>query len=56
MYNLLIAFAAGAVVTVAVRLAGLPLLAGVIPGVLVFLGLYILLARRVAEKLKALGP
>ena len=54
MYNLLIAFAAGLVVTVAVRLAGLPLLAGIIPGVLVFLGAYILLARRVAEKLKAL--
>jgi len=54
MYNLLIAFAAGVVVTVAVRLAGLPILAGVIPGVLVFLGAYILLARRVAEKLKAL--
>ena len=54
MYNLLIAFAAGVLVTIAVRLAGLPLLAGVIPGVLVFVGAYILLARRVAEKLKAL--
>ena len=54
MYNLLIAFAAGVVVTVAVRLAGLPLLAGIIPGVLVFIGVYILLARRIAEKLKAL--
>jgi tetratricopeptide (TPR) repeat protein len=54
MYNLLIAFAAGVVVTVAVRLAGLPLLAGVVPGVLVFLGVYVLLARRIAERLKAL--
>ena len=54
MYNLLIAFAAGVVVTVAVHLAGLPLLAGIIPGVLVFLGVYILLARRIAEKLKGL--
>jgi len=54
MYNLLIAFAAGVVVTVAVRLAGLPLLAGVVPGVLIFLGAYVLLARRIAERLKAL--
>jgi tetratricopeptide (TPR) repeat protein len=54
MYNLLIAFAAGVVVTVAVRLAGLPLLAGVVPGVLIFLGVYVLLARRIAERLKAL--
>ena len=54
MYNLLIAFAAGVLVTIAVRLAGLPLLAGVIPGVLIFVGAYILLARRVAERLKAL--
>jgi tetratricopeptide (TPR) repeat protein len=54
MYNLLIAFAAGAVVTIAVRLAGLPLLASILPGVLVFIGAYILLARRIAEKLKAL--
>src|ERR1700740_2971693 len=55
MYNLLIAFAAGAVVTIAVRLAGLPMLASILPGVLVFIGAYILLARRIAEKLKALG-
>src|SRR6516165_9561715 len=54
MYNLLIAFAAGVVVTIAVRLTGLSILAGIIPGVLVFIGAYILLARRVAEKLKAL--
>ncbi len=54
MYNLLIALAAGVVVTVAVQLAGLPLLAGIVPGVLVFFGAYILLARRIAERLKAL--
>lgn len=54
MYNLLIAFAAGVVVTVAVRLTGLPLLAGIVPGVLVFVGAYILLARRVAQRLQAL--
>jgi len=54
MYNLLIALAAGVVVTLAVHLAGFPWLAGIVPGVLVFLGAYILLARRIAEKLKAL--
>jgi tetratricopeptide (TPR) repeat protein len=54
MYNLLIAFAAGVVVAVAVRLAGLPVLAGVVPGVLVFLGVYVLLARRIAQRLQAL--
>ena len=54
MYNLLIAFAVGLVVTIAVRLAGLPLLAGVVPGVLVFLGVYVLLARRIAQRLQAL--
>jgi hypothetical protein len=54
MYNLLIAFAAGVVVTVAVRLAGLSWLAGIVPGVLVFVGAYVLLAKRIADKLKAL--
>ena len=54
MYNLLIAFAAGVVVTVAVRLAGLSWLAGIVPGVLVFVAAYFLLAKRVADKLKAL--
>jgi tetratricopeptide (TPR) repeat protein len=55
MYNLLIAFAAGVVVTVAVRLAGLPLYAGIVPGVLVLLGVYVLLARRIMKKLQALA-
>ena len=54
MYNLLIAFAAGVLVTVAVKLAGLSWLAGVVPGVLIFIGAYILLAKRIADKLKAL--
>jgi len=54
MYNLLIAFAAGVIVTVAVRLTGLPLYAGIVPGVLVLLGVYVLLARRVAQRLQAL--
>ena len=55
MYNLLIAFTAGLVVTVAVRLAGLPLYAGVVPGILVFVGAYVLLARRIMKKLQAVG-
>jgi hypothetical protein len=54
MYNLLIAFAAGLLVTLAVWLAGLPLLAGIVPGVLVLVGVYVLLARRIAQRLKAL--
>ena len=54
MYNLLIAFAAGVVVTVAVRLAGLSWLACIVPGVLVFIGAYVLLAKRIADKLKGL--
>lgn len=54
MYNLLIAFAAGVVVTLAVRLAGLPLYAGIVPGVLVFIGVYLLLARRISKRLQAL--
>jgi tetratricopeptide (TPR) repeat protein len=54
MYNLLIALAAGIVVTVAVRLAGLSWLAGIVPGVLVFVGAYFLLAKRIADRLKAL--
>jgi tetratricopeptide (TPR) repeat protein len=54
MYNLLIAFAAGLIVTVAVRLAGLPLYAGIVPGILVFIGVYLVLARRIAKRLQAL--
>jgi len=54
MYNVLIALGVGVVVTVAVRLAGFPLLAGLIPGVLAFVLTYVLLARRVANRLKAL--
>ena len=54
MYNLLIAFAVGVAVTAAVRLAGFPLLAGLIPGLLVLVGVYVLLARRIAKRLEAL--
>src|SRR5215475_13468368 len=48
MYNLLIALALGAAVTVGVHLAGFPLLAGLIPGFLA------LVARRIAKRLEAL--
>ncbi len=54
MWNLLIAFAMGLLVTVLVRLAHLPLYAGVVPGVLAMLGTFVVLARRVAKKIKAL--
>jgi tetratricopeptide (TPR) repeat protein len=54
MYNLLIGLAVGVAVTAAVRLAGLPLLAGLIPGVLALIATYILLARRIAKRLQAL--
>src|SRR5512147_228050 len=54
MYNLLIAVAAGVVVTIAVWLAGLSWLAGIVPGVLVLIGVYVLLAKRIADRLKAL--
>jgi len=54
MYNLVIAFAAGVIVALLVRLLGLPLWAGIIPGTIVFVGLYIVLARRIALKVQAL--
>jgi tetratricopeptide (TPR) repeat protein len=46
MLNLVYALVAGIVVTVAVKLFGFSIIAGIIPGTLVFLGLYIVLARR----------
>jgi len=54
MYNLIIAFAVGAAVTAGVTLAGFPLLAGLIPGLLAFVGTYVLLARRIAKRLEGL--
>lgn len=46
MLNLVYALAAGIVVTVAVKLFGFSLIAGIIPGTIIFLGLYVVLARR----------
>jgi tetratricopeptide (TPR) repeat protein len=55
MYNLLIAFAAGIAVTLLVRLFGFSVWAGIIPGVIAFLGTYLLLARRVASRITVLS-
>src|SRR6266851_1442289 len=55
MFNLLIALAAGILVSVLVKLAGFAIWAGLVPGVLVFFGSFILLGRRVAQKVQALS-
>jgi tetratricopeptide (TPR) repeat protein len=55
MYNLLIALAAGVLVALVVRLLGFPLWAGLVPGTIVLLGTYLLLARRVSTRLQALA-
>jgi tetratricopeptide (TPR) repeat protein len=52
--NLLIAAGAGLVVTLAIKLAHLSLVWAIIPGTLVFLAAYLLLARRIAQKVQAL--
>lgn len=54
MYNLLIAIAAGLVAGLLVLLFGFSVWAGIIPGVLVFLGLYVVLARRTATRVQKL--
>jgi tetratricopeptide (TPR) repeat protein len=54
MYNLLIALAVGVVVTLAVKLLGFSVWAGLVPGVLAFLATYIVLARRVSLRVQAL--
>jgi tetratricopeptide (TPR) repeat protein len=54
MYNLLISLAVGVAVAVAVKLAGFPVWAGLIPGTLAFFVAFILLARRVANRLQVL--
>ncbi len=53
MLNLLIALLAALAVAVGVRLAGFPLVAAIIPGTVVLLGVYIALARRVFKKIQA---
>ncbi|MBX5481489.1 MAG: tetratricopeptide repeat protein [Myxococcaceae bacterium] len=52
MWNLLIALASAVVVAVVVRLLGFPLWAGLVPGLIVFAGAYLALARRTANKVQ----
>ena len=54
MYNLLIALAAGLAVALAVLLAHLSWYAAIVPGFLAFAGVFLLLARRVGKKVKAI--
>ncbi|MDC0707517.1 tetratricopeptide repeat protein [Stigmatella sp. ncwal1] len=54
MYNLLISLGVGIAIALGVKLAGFPLWAGLVPGVLAFIGTFILLARRVAQRIQAL--
>jgi tetratricopeptide (TPR) repeat protein len=54
MYNLLISLAVGIAIALGVKLAGLSLLAGIIPGVLAMVATFVLLARRVAQRIQAL--
>jgi tetratricopeptide (TPR) repeat protein len=54
MYNLLIALAVGFAVAVAVLLAHLPWYAALVPGFLAFAATFLLLARRVGKKVKAI--
>jgi tetratricopeptide (TPR) repeat protein len=46
MLNLVYALVAGLAVTIIVKVAGFSLIAGIIPGTIVFLGAYVVLARR----------
>ncbi|MBM4781542.1 MAG: tetratricopeptide repeat protein [Archangiaceae bacterium] len=53
MLNLVYALAAGIVITVVIKLAGFSLIAGIIPGTIVMLGAYVVLARRTFVKVQA---
>ncbi len=54
MYNLLWSILVGAVVTVLIRTFGFSIWAGLIPGLLAFIGAYFVLARRTATKVQAI--
>lgn len=54
MYNLLWSILAGAAVTLLIRTFGFSVWAGLVPGVLTFLGTYVVLARRTAVKVQAI--
>lgn len=53
MLNLVYALVAGIVITVVIKLAGFSLIAGIIPGTIVMLGVYVVLARRTFVKVQA---
>ena len=55
MYNLLIALGAGTLVGASIKLFGFPIWGGLIPGVLVFIGTFIILGRRIANKVQAIA-
>jgi tetratricopeptide (TPR) repeat protein len=55
MYNLIISLVIGLVVTLAVKVAGFPWYAGIIPGTIAFLGTLIYLARRISLKVQAIS-
>lgn len=55
VYNLLIALGGAILTVLGLKLAGFSLVAGLIPGFIVLIGAYVLLARRIAKKLQALG-
>jgi tetratricopeptide (TPR) repeat protein len=54
MYNLLWSILAGLATALIVRTLGFGIWAGIIPGMLVFAGAYVLLARRIATKVQAI--
>jgi tetratricopeptide (TPR) repeat protein len=55
VYNLIIAIAAALATLLGVKVAGFSLVAGIVPALVVLVGSYILLARRISKKLQALG-
>jgi tetratricopeptide (TPR) repeat protein len=54
MLNLLIALASGLAVTFGIRLAGFSWVAGIIPGTLAFIAVFIVLGRRILLKVQAI--
>jgi tetratricopeptide (TPR) repeat protein len=54
MYNLLLSIVAGLAVGFGVRLLGFSLWACLVPGVLAFIGTYVVLARRIATRVQAM--
>jgi predicted Zn-dependent protease len=54
MINLVVSLVAGLVVAVAIKLAGFPLLAGVIPGTVVMLAIFIVMGRRTFTQLQTI--